>query len=732
MKRITQFLCLTIILLPLLSFGQNSETRELLVYIYQMDHYWDWHHPHDNISDNISISYELGEEATKISQELNPDNEWYRFYMPINGNNMEVELNYRGKDMELEIPAGKTTAYITIYDERLLPYHVDVFEQHEIYPLLDPEGVTIEGKLDLPETVSSNFPQKVQLSMPFVNWDYGPTHLETAIKAEIDWRSARFEFEFPALFPTIGFIKLQDRFYPVMIQTRDHHEMEWKVGEGNALQLVNDFDEHHHHYARAQDFLNHRYPNGLNQEGYDGLVDAFMGSQEFKTDSLIAWSRSIADFYEEYRSDPENFLEYVNEIGDVSFKDIFEEAYETHNERKFYRIYGEYSEFLAVLMVGMLISLLVFAISVVMRVINSRFMNTQRFDLIEGILCFMIAANVLGNSLINMHHRILEVDPFPIWILAISVALIFFVNQKLLVPKLLLRKRWGVYLLAVAGITFGFFLLAGATVLTPLNDYRFFFVEEIWSWKLFKMNPGYHSGTHPEAIFMTHVMLLLVAPIYGLGRHLIFNRMPSLKIQKEALNAELHNLKIQISPHFFFNSLNTVYGFALGEESPKTAEAITKMSNLMRFAIYHGDKDFIPLEKELDYLADYIELQELRMNPMRHKLSFHIEGEAENQQIAPLLLITLVENAFKHGISMSHDSYIYIDLFIQKNGLILTVENSVHPSQKVLAGAENAVVEGGIGLSNTRQRLDLLYKGKYDWQIEESEDRYYAQLSLDL
>ena len=561
----------------------------------------------------------------------------------------------------------------------------------------------------------------------------GPTRFEAPVEAEIDWRSANFNFQVRTLFSNIAFLHIQNRYYPIMASPNHSYDMKWIVGENNQLLKSEKNHYNHNRNSRAQKYLDNRYPNGLSEEGYTGLVNAFTGDLSNRTDTLVAWSRSIANFYEENHSDPEDFLRYVNHIGRFSQKDLFLEAYDNYRDHKQTKVASYWNDILGVFMVGLLLSFLAFSISIVLRLMGSSMMNTQRFDGAEFMFFIALCGNLFINGLSHIRYQVLEIQSFPIWVICFSMAAVFYINQKFLVPKLLLNKKWGIYLLAVFGLSFGFFVLSAVSVLTPLNDYHLFFIEESWSWELIYDTNGFHGGPDEDDIFMTQFFLMIIAPIYGLGRYMLFNRMPRLKIQKEALNAELSNLKTQISPHFFFNSLNTVYGFALGEESPKTAEAITKMSNLMRFAIYHGDKDFITLETELDYLADYIELQRLRMNPVRHQLSFHVEGDPEEQQIAPLLLITLVENAFKHGISMSHDSYIRIDLFIQKNGLILTVENSVHPSQKVLAGAnEGQEVEGGIGLTNTRQRLDLLYAGKYDWQIEENENRYFAQLSLDL
>jgi hypothetical protein len=733
MKKLFHLTYFVLLIIPILSFGKD-ENRKFSVYINHMNHYWDWHNPYESPEQNlIYILIRFDDWETKQSTLIEPDMHWYNFEIPVKQNEIEVELFIRDKSRSFTIEPGNQDLYAAVYDEKYFPFEVEVFSEADIQPLLYREKTHIEGRLALPETVGPDFPKNVDLFLPFMNWGNLQNHFSSPVKAEIDWRSAKFEFDFHSVTTNLGFIRLQNRYYPIITHPDEYYESNWEIDTESQI-LIPTQNESRNHRSRAQKFLHSRYPKGLAEDDYLRLVNAFVGDLSNRTDTLMAWSRAIADYYDAHHSDPEDFLTYINQIGRLSHKDLFEEAYNVYTDHKESEIHHDMHETEAMLTTGLLIAFFFFGCAVVLKIIGfHKLITPQRFDFVEVLLIIMIGVNLLFHGLLHLRYRVIEVEPFFIWALCISMIVVFYLNQRFFVPGFLLKKKWIPYAALVVGSSIALFLFSSVITFTPLHDYRLFFIEESWSWQLFDSYEAFYDGPHGEDIFVIHLFLLLIAPIYGLGRYFVFRGMPRLKMQKEALNAELNNLKTQISPHFFFNSLNTVYGFALGEDSPKTAEAITKMSNLMRFAIYHGDKDFIPLETELDYLADYIELQRLRLNPMRHNLSFEIEGEPKNQQIAPLLLITLVENAFKHGISMSHDSYIYIDLFIQENGLILTVENSVHQSQKVLAGNDRKMaVEGGIGLTNTKQRLELLYPGKYDWQIEESDEHYMARLSLDL
>lgn len=198
--------------------------------------------------------------------------------------------------------------------------------------------------------------------------------------------------------------------------------------------------------------------------------------------------------------------------------------------------------------------------------------------------------------------------------------------------------------------------------------------------------------------------------------------------QREALkvanlNAELKFLKSQINPHFLFNSLNTIYSLA-HRRSPETEHALVKLSTILRYMIYQSNGDKVMLENELRYLQDYIDIQRLRMT-RNIPVEFKVEGDPSGLEIAPMLLIPFVENAFKHGISYTESAFINISLDIRSNGTLhLIVRNSLF-KQRVSE-------KGGVGLNNVLKRLSLLYTDAHTITVREHGDEFIADLKIAL
>lgn len=192
---------------------------------------------------------------------------------------------------------------------------------------------------------------------------------------------------------------------------------------------------------------------------------------------------------------------------------------------------------------------------------------------------------------------------------------------------------------------------------------------------------------------------------------------------KEKLKTELNLLKSQINPHFLFNTLNNIYSLAR-KKSDKTPEVILKLSKLLRFVMYETKHQYISVEKELEFLKDYIELHTIRYDD-RFKIDFKYELDDLNAQIMPNILTPFVENAFKHGASQSTMfSDITIDLRLFRNELYFRVENSFEPNSM-----QNE--EKGIGLNNLRRQLELMYS---DFNLQTSKEnlRFIAELSLNI
>ncbi len=219
---------------------------------------------------------------------------------------------------------------------------------------------------------------------------------------------------------------------------------------------------------------------------------------------------------------------------------------------------------------------------------------------------------------------------------------------------------------------------------------------------------------------------LFVIAMAGIGKF-TFDWFENQRIRRELENqnlmSELAFLKSQINPHFLFNTLNNIHTLAY-KKSEGAPEAIMKLSDLMRYMIYESDVEFVPLEREVQHLKSFVALQELRFKS-EAIVEFSFEGDLSQRQIAPLILLPFVENAFKHGFDLNRKGAIRIRLIVATK-LIFEVTNPLMPSGMSI----NKDQVGGIGLDNIKRRLDLIYKGKHTLTVDESSDSFKVTLSI--
>ncbi|OKY25377.1 sensor histidine kinase [Thalassotalea sp. PP2-459] len=200
-------------------------------------------------------------------------------------------------------------------------------------------------------------------------------------------------------------------------------------------------------------------------------------------------------------------------------------------------------------------------------------------------------------------------------------------------------------------------------------------------------------------------------------------------LHEETLKSELNLLKSQINPHFFFNTLNNLYGLAT-EKSELTQEVIYKLSQMMRFTIYEGRKNTVTLADEVDYLENFIELNIIRY---KHKIDIKFEQKIEDKQqrIPPLLFINLLENAFKHGVDSQLESqYIHFSLTTTKTTIMFNIENNF---DKITCDKNKAIRRsGGLGTENLSRRLALLFPNKHSYTRYIEGNQYIANVTINL
>lgn len=196
------------------------------------------------------------------------------------------------------------------------------------------------------------------------------------------------------------------------------------------------------------------------------------------------------------------------------------------------------------------------------------------------------------------------------------------------------------------------------------------------------------------------------------------------EINSEKLKAEVSYLKAQINPHFLFNTLNSLYALTI-EKSDAAPDAVLKLSNMMRYVVSESSNDFVPLEKEINYIKDYVDLQRLRISD-ESNLEFSVTGSAKGKRIAPLVIIPFIENAFKYGINSEENWHIAIAIDLSGDDFLLDVTNNqVH----VHIPEEEASEQG---IENTAKRLEFIYPGEHELQINDNKDNFHVHLKIKL
>ncbi len=241
--------------------------------------------------------------------------------------------------------------------------------------------------------------------------------------------------------------------------------------------------------------------------------------------------------------------------------------------------------------------------------------------------------------------------------------------------------------------------------------------------------PKLHREMPPPVLWERDIMSIVVLILMfgaNLGMKLYFrsrkDQKKLLELEKKSLEHQLEYLRYQINPHFFMNTLNNIH--ALVDIDPaKAQETILELSKMMRFVLYEGDKQGVSLTREFEFIRTYIKLMRLRYSD-KVKITIDLPTEAPDKNIPPLMLISFVENAFKHGISYQHESFIDVKVEVEQEHLHFLCSNSKadKPNKE----------KGGVGLTNVKQRLNLLYDNRYTLNIQDTQNIYTVELILPL
>jgi two-component system LytT family sensor kinase len=311
----------------------------------------------------------------------------------------------------------------------------------------------------------------------------------------------------------------------------------------------------------------------------------------------------------------------------------------------------------------------------------------------------------------------------------IFLVLFYYLNTLWLVPRLLVKEKWLWYCLSIL-ICLLIFLNVPRVLANWIAEPELVAIQN----REFIRNPAYKGpsmygpeGRRPYASRYNTVLFLLVFTVgtcISMIQRWLKTEQNRKETEHEKLNTELSFLKSQINPHFFFNTLNNIYSLAV-VKSDKTAPAVMKLSKIMRYILTETQHDFVPLSREVEFVHNYIELQQVRLTEMV-TVRFQVEGDIESSSITPLLLIPFIENAFKYGVSTKEPSHIHLLLRSNADSI------SFHAENYIVSTTGSDLEKTGIGINNVKRRLELLYPNRHKLTCETKGQHYIVHLEIKL
>ncbi|WP_299247582.1 histidine kinase [uncultured Aquimarina sp.] len=304
---------------------------------------------------------------------------------------------------------------------------------------------------------------------------------------------------------------------------------------------------------------------------------------------------------------------------------------------------------------------------------------------------------------------------FSFFLMPVTIGTTYTVTD-ILIPKYLIKEKYLLFSLYCV-----YTIIVSAFFIVISFFYGLIFLSSL---KYEGMAPMTRS---PFFLFIAVYFVVFIACALSLAQHNYKSTSDNQELKNRILEAqlklkeqELNYLKMQIHPHFLFNTLNTLYGFAI-KKSEDTPEMILKLSNLLDYLLYQSDKPLVSLKEEINHIEDYVALEKMRFSDVLD-ISLDFENIKNTTEVAPMLLIPFVENSFKHGQIINQKLSIHMSLKCIDNEIHFFIKNSVHTFSKK--------DKNGIGLSNIKKRLSLVYRDNYELKISKDQNWYTVKLIL--
>ena len=337
---------------------------------------------------------------------------------------------------------------------------------------------------------------------------------------------------------------------------------------------------------------------------------------------------------------------------------------------------------------------------------------SKRYNIFLHLLFWSISVSISVLDIFSAN--LVAFNFFRILIAVIYHSIIFYFFYFLFVPTLFFKKR--IILFTIAGFGFvGLYSIPVTYAYSMSIEYLYHFLTAK------SIGPTKFVSLYPSVVY-SQFMYALYGSLFRISNDWSKNRERQSELEKQNITNELALLRSQINPHFLFNTLNNLHSY-IYREPDKASFGIIKLSEIMRYMLYESDVKLVPIEKEIQHIQSYIELQKLRYSEPDY-VQFTIENETINTKIPPFLLITFVENAFKHGKTKGRKPCIIINLSITKNTLLFVTENYV----KSVEMLDNS--SSGFGLKNIKRRLELLYPNCHSLNISTQNDKFVVHLII--
>ncbi len=306
-------------------------------------------------------------------------------------------------------------------------------------------------------------------------------------------------------------------------------------------------------------------------------------------------------------------------------------------------------------------------------------------------------------------------------LIVLAQIIVAYVCIYLLIPKFLDKGKTGHFIFCILVLLILVFALYQAVKMFYFDIVYFDSYNE--AQRSYAIEPFWKRMTY-FSVYLSKFILFLTPAALLLMNRFFKNQQKFLKLNEQKKIAELTALRNQLNPHFLFNTLNNLYALAL-DKSKKTPEVIERLSDILDYILYRCKANYVPVQKEIELIENYIALENIRYGN-RAVVNFgqHVDG---NVDIAPLLLLTFVENAFKHGVSQElKKAEIEISLSTDESNILFSIKNTKPKNSPEM----NANSEEALGLKNVRQQLDLLYPSSYALLISDAADDYEVRLKL--